>query len=149
MITSKNPSVIVDILVTAYKFKLKGNGPVLIHLGCNWFCDEDGNFCFASKKYIIKMIATDERLFGQKPKPAASPLFKGDQPKLDDSELLDMAGLSIYQSLIGSCQWVIQIGRFDICTAVMMMSHFRAYRISDTLIASSASLATYQRCVME
>jgi len=37
-----------------------------------------------------------------------------------------MAGLSIYQSLIGWCQWVIQIGRFDICTAVMMMSHFRA-----------------------
>lgn len=72
------------------------------------------------------MIATYERLFGRKPKPYASPLTKGDHPEIDDSDLLDLAGVSIYQSLIGSLQWVIQIGRLDICTAVMTMSRFRA-----------------------
>jgi len=109
-----------------HKFKLKGSGPVTFHLGCDWFRDEDGVLCFAPKKYITKMIATYERLFGRKPKPCASPLTKGDHPEIDDSELLDMAGVSIYQSLIGSLQWVIQLGRLDICTAVMTMSRFRA-----------------------
>ena len=56
MIGSKNPNAIVEILMNAHKFKLKGNGPVSFHLGCNWFRDEDGNLCFTPKKYMIKMI---------------------------------------------------------------------------------------------
>ena len=32
----------------------------------------------------------------------------------------------VYQSLIGALQWVIQIGRFDVGTAVMTLSRFRA-----------------------
>ena len=67
-----------------------------------------------------------ERIFGSKPTPAASPLDKGDHPELDSSELLDIDDIKIYQSLIGALQWVIQIGRFDIATAVMTMSRFRA-----------------------
>ena len=34
--------------------------------------------------------------------------------------------MQIYQSLIGSLQWTIQIGRFDVSTAVMTLSRFRA-----------------------
>ncbi len=126
MIASKDPSTLVKILTEQYKFKLKGNGPVSFHLGCDWFRDEEGVLCFAPKKYIVKMIAEYERIFGRKPKPASSPLTKGDHPELDDTKELDLAGVSIYQSLIGSCQWVIQIGRLDITTAVMTMSRFRA-----------------------
>jgi hypothetical protein len=126
MIASKDPSKLVDTLTNEYKFKLKGSGPVTFHLGCDWFRDEDGVLCFAPRKYIVKMIATYERLFGRKPKPYASPLTGGDHPEIDDSGLLDLAGVSIYQSLIGSLQWVIQLGRLDICTAVMTMSRFRA-----------------------
>ena len=40
--------------------------------------------------------------------------------------LLDSDGVKQYQSLIGSLQWAVQIGRFDIATAVMTMSSFRA-----------------------
>ena len=54
-----------------------------------------------------------------------SPLEKGDHPELDDSELLDDMGIQQYQSLIGSLQWAISLGRFDIATAVMSMSSFR------------------------
>jgi hypothetical protein len=126
MIASKDPNTLVDTLTNEYKFKLKGSGPVTFHLGCDWFRDEDGVLCFAPRKYIVKMIATYERLFGRKPKPYASPLTGGDHPEIDDSGLLDLAGVSIYQSLIGSLQWVIQLGRIDICTAVMTMSRFRA-----------------------
>ena len=45
---------------------------------------------------------------------------------MDTSELLDVEETQIYQSLIGSLQWTIQIGRFDVATAVMSMSRFRA-----------------------
>ena len=40
---------------------------------------------------------------------AVSPLVKNDHPELDDSELLDLDGIKVYQSLIGALQWVIQI----------------------------------------
>jgi hypothetical protein len=51
------------------------------------------------------------------PKDAALPLEKGNHPELDSSDLLDLEGIKIYQSLIGALQWVIQIGQFDITTA--------------------------------
>ena len=72
------------------------------------------------------MIDNCVRFFGEKPKPVFSPLAPGDHPELDSSDLLDLEGTKIYQSLIGALQWVIQIGRFDVATAVMTMSRFRA-----------------------
>ena len=43
---------------------------------------------------------------------------------MDESDLLDMEGINIYQSLIGSFQWYISIGRIDIVTATMTMEKF-------------------------
>ena len=67
-------------------------------------------------------MATYERLFGSKPRQVFSPLNKGDHPEIDTSKLLDVEETQIYQSLIGSLQWAIQIGRFDVSIAVMSMS---------------------------
>ena len=73
------------------------------------------------------MVGTYQQLFGVKPSTKAlSPLEKGDHPEVDDSDFLDEADTQVYQSLIGALQWAISIGRFDICTAVMTMSSFRA-----------------------
>jgi len=82
--------------------------------------------CFAPRKYIEKMLDNYKRIFGQMPRKAQSPLVKNDHPELDTSELLDMEEIKIYQSLIGALQWVIQIGRWDVTTAVMTLSRFRA-----------------------
>ena len=65
-------------------------------------------------------------MFGSKPKAYSSPLEKNDHPELDTSEELDMEGIKQFQSLIGSLQWAISLGRFDINTAVMTLSSFRA-----------------------
>jgi hypothetical protein len=63
----------------------------------------------------------------QTPRQYSSPLENGDHPEVDDSKELDLDGIKKFQSsLIGSLQWVIQIGRFDVATAVMTMSSFRA-----------------------
>jgi hypothetical protein len=71
------------------------------------------------------MVASYERMFGESPKQnVTSPLEKGDHPELDTLELLDLQGISMYQSLIGALQWVITIGRFDVITAVKTLSGF-------------------------
>jgi hypothetical protein len=126
LIASKDPQAIIDMLKKDYNFKLKGTGPISFHLGCDFFRDEDGNLCYAPKKYIEKILDNYKRIFGANPQQKMSPLVKGDHPELDTSPLLDDEKTRIYQSLIGALQWVIQIGRFDITTAVMTMSRFRA-----------------------
>jgi len=123
----KDPQSFVDQLVSAYKFKLKGTGPVSFHLGMDLTRDDDGTLCMSQKKYTEKLIANYERMYGESPKQnVTSPLEKGDHPELDTSEFLDEKGTRDYQSLVGSLQWLISIGRFDIMTAVMTMSSFRA-----------------------
>ena len=67
------------------------------------------------------------RMFGNQPRHCTSPLEKGDHPELDFSRTeLDIEGIKQCQSIIGCLQWVIQLGRFDISTATMSMSSFRA-----------------------
>ena len=72
------------------------------------------------------MLENYRRIFGQYPRAAAAPTTKNDHPELDTSELLDIEMTKIYQSLIGAMQWVIQIGRWDVGTATMTLSRFRA-----------------------
>jgi hypothetical protein len=125
LIVSKDPKAIVNELENVHNFKLKGTGPIEFHLGCDFF-REDGVLCYAPRKYIEKMLKNYERLFGTMPRKAQSPLLSNDHPELDKSELLDDEKTKIYQSLIGALQWVIQIGRYDVTTAVMTLSRFRA-----------------------
>jgi hypothetical protein len=52
----------------------------------------------------------------------------GDHPEIDTSESLDKKGIQYYQSLIGTMQWAVSIGRTDITTTVMTLSGFRSAR---------------------
>jgi hypothetical protein len=89
-------------------------------LGCDFVRDEHGRLGYAPIKYIEKMVANYE-IIGQKPRMLQS-TREGDHPELDCSELLNHEDTKIYQSLIGALQWVVQLGRIDIITAVMTMS---------------------------
>jgi hypothetical protein len=73
----------------------------------------------APKKYIDKMLNSYQRIFGSKPSQYSTPLEHGDHPEIDNSEELGLDHTKKFQSMIGARQWVIQIGRFDINTAVM------------------------------
>ena len=126
IVCSLRPRDITDALETKYKFSLKGTGPIHFHLGCDYFRDPDGTLCYGPRRYIDKMVADFERMFQAKPKKYSSPLEKGDHPETDDSEILDLEGIKQFQSLIGSIQWAVQLGRLDVTTAVMSLSSFRA-----------------------
>ena len=77
------------------------------------------------RKFIERMNEAYTKLFGAPPKHASSPLEKGDHPELDSSHKLGPEDVKRYQSLIGSLQWLVSLGRLDIATAVMTMSGFR------------------------
>ena len=122
-----DPQGFLSILETKYNFKLKGSGEINFHLGCDFFRDDDGTLCMKPEKYISKMIQGYEQMFGSLPKRNVySPLEKGDHPELDTSELCNPTDVQKYQSLVGSLQWAVSIGRIDITTAVMTLSSFRA-----------------------
>ena len=123
----KDPKSFLTMLMDKHKFKLKGSGPISFHLGCDFERDDDGVLCMSPKQYIDRMVSQYERMFGSKPRTnVTSPLEKNDHPEVDDSELLDEEGVQQYQSLIGSLQWAVSLGRFDVTTAVMTLSSFRA-----------------------
>ena len=116
-----------DLQSEPFKFKLKGSGPISFHLGMDFFRDNQDVLCMAPKKYIEKMIANYERLFGEPPSQRVSaPIEKGDHPEMDTTELLGPEQTKLYQSLIGGLQWVVTIGRFDVMTAVVTLASFRA-----------------------
>lgn len=122
----KEPAKFCELLKTKHNYKLKGDGPLKYHLGCDFGRDPDGTYYYGPYKYVDKMLESYERLFGEKPAGAASPLVKGDHPECDTSDICSDTDRAIYMSLIGQCQWLVSLGRFDIAVAVMTMSRYRA-----------------------
>ena len=124
----ENPQDFLMKLESApYNFKLKGCGPLSFHLGCGFSHDSSGTLCMDPGKYIDKMECSYEQLFHCKPcQKVTSPLDKGDHLELDASKFLDTDETMIHQLLIEAMQWSISIRRFDIASAVMPLSSFRA-----------------------
>merc|ERR1712091_385272 len=107
-------------------FTLKGSGYLSYHLGSSFSRDSEGVLHMDPIKFIEKLRYAFKRHFGHEPiRRFRSPLKAGDHPELDTTPFLDDKMTRVYQSLIGSLQWAISIGRYDICTAVMSMSKFR------------------------
>ena len=126
-IMAKEPINIINELEKTHGYKLEGAGLISYYLGCDYFTDNDGNLAYAPRKYITKLIDNFIAMFGHKPKQYTSPLESGDHPELDTSQELEKNDIIKYQSMIGSLQWAILLGRFDISTAVMSLSSFRAF----------------------
>ncbi len=123
----KEPQAFIDKLRNIYKFKIKEAAAIKFHLGCNFIRDSDGTLRLEPKKFLDRLTQTYERHFGCKPNARpSSPLEKGDHPEMDTSDFCNDEDVSKYQSLIGSLQWLISLGRFDVATAVMSLSSFRA-----------------------
>lgn len=125
-IAAKDAIAITNTLKKKYKFKLKGTAELNFLLGCDYF-REGKTLCASPHKYIEKMEDNYVRWFGKKPTSrVSSPLESNDHPELDTSDFLDEKYIRIYQSMIGSAQWLISLGRFDISVHVMTLSSFRA-----------------------
>ena len=105
-----------------------GSGPMSFHLGCGFRRDEDGRLIMDPRKYIDKMMLAFDQLFhGERVSlKNKSPVQDNDHPELDPTVFLDDDDTQKYQSMVGSLQWLVSIGRFDVMTPVMSLSSFRS-----------------------
>ena len=55
---------------------------------------------------------------------ANAPIVKDYRPEIDISPELESDLASLYQSLIGSLRWMVEMGRVDIACEVSMLSSF-------------------------
>ena len=53
-----------------------------------------------------------------------TPFFEEYYPELDESEFISEDKITIYKSLLGSANWIITLGRFDIAYAVNVLSRY-------------------------
>ena len=107
------------------RFTMKGVGQPTYHLGADFFRDDDGTLCMGAQTYSKHLCANFESLYREPPETVFSPLDDEDHPELDDSLLCGPDDIAKFQSLIGACQWIISLCRFDLAHAIMSLSQFR------------------------
>ncbi|KAL7570520.1 hypothetical protein ACA910_004296 [Epithemia clementina (nom. ined.)] len=125
LIAMKNPKEMIDQLKEKFKLKIKGDGPLEYHLGCDYYLDHDGTLVAAPRKYVSKILEAYKNMFGEDPKASKLPLDKNNHPELASLELVGPDQIQKYMTMIGQLQWAVTLGRFDILSQVVSMSRFR------------------------
>ena len=128
LVWSKQPMAVMDKLKEIYT--MKGVGVPEYYLGGNVeYLDEhwakDGKFvALSAKTYIQNVIPKFEELLGETFRAIKTPMEENYHPETDDSPLLDSENASKFRSIIGSINWIITLGRFDVNYAFMSLSRF-------------------------
>ena len=95
-------------------------------LGNEWKEDKVST-ALSARTYIKNILEKFERILGDRMiKEARTPMEAKYHPELDESEFLDPKGHSLYRGLIGSANWCITLGRFDIAYATSTLARFSA-----------------------
>ena len=85
---------------------------------------EDIGLSFSVRTYIENLIPKYEKLLNNMFKPLKTPMAPEYHPEVDDSPLLSEDDTAKYRSIIGSLNWLITLGRFDILYATNTLSRF-------------------------
>ena len=133
LIASKNPQGMIDDLKEQYV--LKGVGIPEYYLGGNvipaegrWK-EESVDWILAADTYTTNVIKKFEELMANGKPDCPFPTFRTPMdsnyhPEEDDTPLLDMENVTRYQAMVGSLNWAISIGRFDIQYATTTMARY-------------------------
>ena len=126
LVFSKHPSVILKGLSTL--FPIKGGKPEF-YLGGDVEAvkDEDGVFHYvcSAKTYIKNVCDKIEKLYETSLRNHGSPLPDGYHPEIDTSPLLVGSEVSKYSMLIGSLNWAVMLGRFDVHYTASTMGRYQ------------------------
>lgn len=95
------------------------------YLGNNIEVRKNNTIKISSTKYINEVIRKYESEHGTLKKENV-PAKPDDHPETDTTPFLDKNGITKFQSIIGTCQWISTSGRFDITFAVTNLSRFCA-----------------------
>ena len=135
LLLSKSPEEFMKQFKELYKLKAGFNKPqTFLGADISYFdvTGDDGLqsqiFGISSKEYILRAIANffpQLQQYGLKLTPSAvSPIRTDYHPEMDETEFLDGNQLSLYQSLLGTLRWLVELGRIDIAHSVAVMSTY-------------------------
>ena len=78
----------------------------------------------SAKTYAKNVVDKFERVFGSELHEFKTPMASDYHPEMDETPLLDAATISLYRGLIGSANWMITLGRFDVAYATSTLARF-------------------------
>ena len=111
-IAAQDPGKIIQILKEDYKLKVNGDGPFT-----DYTRDKDKTLVWQPKECIYGLLESYKSMFKQDPPKNMRILMDG---------LLAGKSIQHYLTMIGQLQWLLTLGRFDICTQVTTLSRFRS-----------------------
>jgi len=124
-VVAKDPMMWIDRIAGA--FLIKEHGPRNYYLGNDYtFHDGQDMWTYGCQTYSKEAVARVERIYGCLPK-EGTPLPVTDcHPEMDTSPLLDLDDHRKFQMLLGMLQWLVTIGRPDLCNVVSSLNRFGA-----------------------
>jgi len=122
-IFSRTPQLVMDQITAVYT--VKSQGPPEYYLGNDFKRDKKHRWCIGSVKYVKESLRRVESMFGVLTKHDI-PMVTGDHPEMDDSLVLSGDMHQKYQMLVGILNWIVALGRLDICFATSSLSRFVA-----------------------
>jgi hypothetical protein len=110
---------------------LKGVGVPEYYLGGNYIQIEDEKLlgkgiktAISAKTYIENAVEKFERMFGGPIRESKFPMLEGSHPESETSQILDNDRATQYRAIIGSLNWVVTLGRFDVMYATNTLARF-------------------------
>ena len=127
---SEEPDAALHEIGKYFKLKPGSVGPPKLYLGAKMAISELPNgskaYSMSPSKYIQDTLKNVERKIKEHGyelhSSAKTPLAKKYRPEIDVSPMLSPEDMNLYQSLIGSLRWMVEMGRIDMCGEVSMMS---------------------------
>jgi hypothetical protein len=86
--------------------------------------DPDTTIALSAETYITNAVEKYEQKFGCPITPYHSPMEHSYHSEEDNTNLLNPKQASLFRGLIGSANWVVTLGRFDIAYAVNNLARF-------------------------
>ena len=122
IVVAKEPMRYLDEIKKQYPIRNIEFNPEY-YLGNNIEVRKNNTMKISSKKYITEVLRKYEEKHGSLKKENV-PAKPDDHPETDDTPFLNQEGITLYQSILGICQWISTSGRFDITFAVANLNRF-------------------------
>ena len=125
IVVAKDPKTHITRMANHFPIKKVEENPSY-YLGNNLQHNGPKQMKVSLEKYIKEVIRRHETDYGEIRKENV-PHSPSDHPEMDDTPLLDKTGVTLYQSIIGTCQWISVAGRMDITFSVASLNRFAAH----------------------
>jgi hypothetical protein len=129
LLYSKDPLQVINELKKDYLLKGIGQaeyclGGDVMELDGTWRKEGINITAISAKMYVTNVVSKSEAIFECGFKEHKLPMEASYHLESDSSDLCGPREASIYRGLIGSANWMITLGRFDIHYATGALAHF-------------------------